>query len=120
MKLLFDQNISYRVAKGIQPIFPLAKQVREVGLENLTDRSLWDFAKKEGYTIVTFDSDFYDLNLVLGCPPKIIWLRIGNTSTENIIRVFQDNAALIMAFLEDPDYTEIGCLEIGKEIFETE
>ncbi len=31
MKILFDQNISFRVIKGIQDLFPLAKQVRELG-----------------------------------------------------------------------------------------
>ena len=51
MKLLLDQNISFRVIKGIKLVFPLAKQVRELGLENYTDRKIWDFAKKENYTI---------------------------------------------------------------------
>ena len=55
MRLLFDQNISFRVIKGIQDVFPLAKQVRELGLENYSDRLIWEFAKKEDYTIVTFD-----------------------------------------------------------------
>jgi predicted nuclease of predicted toxin-antitoxin system len=89
MKLLFDQNISFRAVKGIQDLFPLAKQVCELGLENSSDRSIWNFAKKENYSIVTFDSDFYDLNLVLGTPPKIIWLRTGNATTEDIIKLFR-------------------------------
>ena len=66
MKLLFDQNISFRVVRGLETVFPLAKQIRELGLENSTDREIWEYAKREGYTIVTFDSDFYDLTLVLG------------------------------------------------------
>lgn len=71
MRLLFDQNISFRVIKGINDLFPLAKQVRELGLENYSDRLIWDYAKKEDYTIVTFDSDFFDLNLILGTPQKL-------------------------------------------------
>jgi predicted nuclease of predicted toxin-antitoxin system len=89
MKLLFDQNISFRVIKGINDLFPLAKQVRELRLENYSDRSIWEFAKKENYSIVTFDSDFFDLNLILGSPPKIIWLRIGNATSEDIIQLFR-------------------------------
>ena len=50
MKLLFDQNISYRLVKKIKEFFPEAKQVRELNLENKTDRQIWDFAKKNGYT----------------------------------------------------------------------
>ncbi len=37
MKLLFDQNISYRLINGIIDVFPDSKQVRELGLENATD-----------------------------------------------------------------------------------
>jgi len=118
MRLLFDQNISFRVIKGIQDLFPLAKQVRELGLENYSDRSIWDFAKKENFTIVTFDSDFFDLNLILGTPPKIIWLRIGNATTEDIIQLFRQNVELIKEFLVNPDFSQLGCLEIGKDIFE--
>jgi predicted nuclease of predicted toxin-antitoxin system len=117
MKLLFDQNISFRAVKGLCEIFPEAKQVRELYLENATDRHLWEYAKKEGYTIVTFDSDFYDLTLLLGIPPKVIWLRFGNTSTDNLINILQENQNLIREFIENPDYSEVGCLELRKDIF---
>ncbi len=119
MKLLLDQNISFRVVKGIINLYPEVKQVRELQLENATDHEIWLYAKNQNFTIVTFDADFYDLNLVHGSPPKIIWLRIGNTSTENIINLFKDNYDLIRDFINNPEYFEIGCLEIGKDIFET-
>lgn len=61
MKLLFDQNISFRVSKKLQSSFPNCGQVRELHLEGKSDREIWDFAKREKYTIVTFDADFYDL-----------------------------------------------------------
>ena len=118
MKLLFDQNISFRVVRGLQTIFPLAKQIHELNLENLTDREIWEYAKREGYTIVTFDSDFYDLNLILGIPPKVIWLRFGNTSTNNLIKILTENQSIITEFIENPEYREIGCLELNKNIFE--
>lgn len=46
MKLLFDQNISFRILRIISPLFPEAKQIRELGLEGYTDRQIWDYAKK--------------------------------------------------------------------------
>ena len=52
MKLLFDQNISFRVIRGIQDLYPLAKQVHELGFENYSDRSIWDFAKKENILLL--------------------------------------------------------------------
>lgn len=114
MKLLFDQNISFRVIKGIKDIYPEAKQVKEVNLDNSTDREIWSFAKREGFTIVTFDSDFYDLTLIQGIPPKIIWLKTGNTTTEDIITTFRVNFDLIQEFLTNPEYKHVGCLEISR------
>ena len=112
MKLLFDQNISYRISQLIEDIFPESKQVRNLKLENSTDRQIWDYAKEKDYCIVTFDSDFYDLSLFRGSPPKIIWLRMGNTSTKSLEKIIRENEILIKEFLENSDYKEISCLEL--------
>ena len=112
MKLLFDQNVFYRISQLIEDIFPESKQVRNLKLENATDRRIWDFAKKNNYCIVTFDSDFYDLSLVQGSKPKIIWLRMGNTSTKSLEKIIRENEILIKEFLENSDYKEISCLEL--------
>ena len=113
MKLLFDQNISFRITKLVADNYPDAKHVSELGLENSTDSSIWEYAKSNGYSIVTFDSDFYDLSVVKGCPPKIIWLRIGNTCTSSIAKVLNEDWELIHAFLTDTSYKDLSCLEIG-------
>ena len=112
MKLLLDQNISFKITNKIQDIFPGSKQVRDLGLEDSKDSILWAYAKEHGFCIVTFDGDFYDLGLVKGSSPKVIWLRIGNTSTLNIEKVLRQNFDLIKSFLKDPEYKDIGCLEI--------
>ena len=70
MKLLLDQNISFRLIKRIINIFPESSQVRALGLENTTDFEIFEYAKKNNYTIVTFDSDFCDLNVMKGFTPK--------------------------------------------------
>ncbi|MFZ1678595.1 MAG: DUF5615 family PIN-like protein [Saprospiraceae bacterium] len=84
MKLLFDQNISFRIINKIEDIFPGAISVRELNKDNPHDFEIWKYAKSNDYSIVTFDSDFIDLSNLKGFPPKIIWLRIGNTSTKNL------------------------------------
>ena len=114
MKLLLDQNISFRITNKIQDIFPGSKQVRDLGLENSKDTILWAYAKEYDYCIVTFDGDFYDLGLLKGSSPKVIWLRIGNTSTQNIEKILRKNFDLIKSFLTDQEYKEIGCLEINS------
>jgi predicted nuclease of predicted toxin-antitoxin system len=108
MKLLFDQNISFRLIKRINDLFPDSKQVRELGLENSTDTEIFNFAKRNDFALVTFDSDFCDLNIIRGFPPKIIWIRTGNTTTKNLENLLRKKNDLIKLFLSE-DY---GCLEI--------
>jgi len=114
MKLLLDQNISFRIVKNIQNLFPGSIQVRELGLENFKDSRIWTYARENDYCIVTFDADFYDIGIIKGSSPKVIWLRLGNTSTKNIEKVLRKNFELIKTFLTDPDFIEIGCLEINS------
>jgi predicted nuclease of predicted toxin-antitoxin system len=112
MKLLFDQNISYRIIELVSNRYPEAVHIKQIGLNNATDNSIWIYAEENEYTIVTFDSDFYNLSLIKGCPPKIIWLRIGNTSTQMVAKILNDDFALIEAFLTDLSYESLACLEI--------
>jgi predicted nuclease of predicted toxin-antitoxin system len=112
VKLLFDQNISFRVSNRLRSVFPGCGQVRELKLEDKSDREIWDFAKKEQYTIVTFDADFYDLVTLYGHPPKVVWLRLGNTNTNNLITALQNHSEIIKAFVTDKNYSDISCLEI--------
>ena len=114
MKLLFDANISFRIVKHLLTLYPDAKQVRELGLEKSSDKQIWNFAKENHYSIVTFDADFYDLVTLYGHPPKIIWLRHGNTSTQNLVKSFEQHFEVIKSFLTDINYKEIGCLEIDE------
>jgi len=112
MKILFDQNISFRIVKRMKDIFPGCTQVRLEGLENTTDTNIHEFAKKNGYSIITFDADFYDLVTLKGHPPKVIWLRIGNTSTIGLENVLRENAEVIKEFITSAKRARIGCLEI--------
>lgn len=110
MKLLFDQNISYRLIQLISENYPKAQQVRALGLENATDLEIFKFAKNNEYTIVTFDSDFIDLSILKGFPPKIIWIRTGNTTTKNLTKFLIDKFEIIESFIEKND--ELSCLEL--------
>lgn len=109
MNLLFDQNISFRIVKKVADFFPGAKQVTDLNLHNSSDFNIWEFAKKNNYCIVTFDNDFIDISVLKGFPPKIIWLRIGNTSTNFIAEKIIENKSLIEEFILNSEH---GYLEI--------
>ena len=82
----------------------------KLGLLNKSDKDIWEVARHENFIIVSFDSDFYDLSITLGQPPKLIWIRSGNLTTKNLERILNDKADQILAFGNDP---EAGCLEVN-------
>ncbi len=112
MKLLFDQNISFRIVNNLKNLFPGSSQVRHLGLEDSSDIEIWNYAKTHNYAIVTFDADFFDFSIVKGVPPKIIWLRIGNTTTNNLIEILKEKSSSIQEFLSSKELEDVGCLEI--------
>ena len=109
MKLLFDQNISFRIMRLLPESFADCRHVRSVGLNDRNDEIIWQFAKQNDFTIVTFDADFFDLATLRGFPPKIVWLRTGNLTTFEISRRIISNSSIITSFINSP---EQNCLEI--------
>jgi predicted nuclease of predicted toxin-antitoxin system len=110
--LLFDQNISYRIVSKLSDFYPACRQVCELGLSNAEDIDIWDYARKNNYAIVTFDADFYDISLINGCPPKIIWLRTGNLATNQIADLLIQRRQQIVEFYSHPELISKACLEI--------
>ena len=108
MKLLFDQNLSFKLCDQLADIFPNSNYVRVLGLERAADRTFWQYAGSNGYTLVTLDADFAEMAALLGPPPKVIWLRHGNQSTAAIDRLLRKHAEAIIAFGSDA----AACLEI--------
>lgn len=103
MKLLLDENLSRRLVAALSDSFHDSTHVAAVGLGAATDRDIWEFARRHDYVIMSKDSDFNDLAFVHGPPPKVIWLRLGNSSTANIARTLADNHAVIQAFVDNDD-----------------
>lgn len=84
MKLLFDQNLSPRLVVFLSDIYPDSNHVFPLGLDQVSDAEVWAYARSEDFLIVTKDADFADLSMLLGFPPKVIWIRRGNCKTTNI------------------------------------
>lgn len=66
MKLLVDENISFRVLKSISSFFPQSIHVTNDSTRVKRDSEIFEYAKENDYTILTFDEDFYDLQLLRG------------------------------------------------------
>jgi len=101
MKLLFDQNLSFKLCHRLADVFPGSSQARLVGLAEASDRVAWEYAKAGGFTLVSLDSDIADMAALLGSPPKVIWLRCGNQPTAAIDALLRRHADAIGAFETD-------------------
>lgn len=97
MKLLLDQNLSRNLVRELNPLFPDSRHVLDVELDTATDREIWDYARTNGFTIVSKDSDFRQLAFLLGPPPKAVWVRAGNATTVEILTLLLDEHERIFA-----------------------
>lgn len=109
MKLLFDQNLSFKLCQSLADLFPGSSQVRLLGLAEADDRSVWQHAEANAFILVTQDSDFAEMAALYGHPPKVIWLRCGNQPTQAIAQRLRAHAQDIAEFGQDPNSS---CLEI--------
>lgn len=109
MKLLLDENLSYRMLAQLEAAFPGSDHVTRLGLQTVTDRALWDYAREHDFALVTQDSDFHELAALYGAPPKIIWLKCGNRSRRYVTNLLVEHREAILEFDAD---IEAGVAEI--------
>lgn len=110
MRLLLDQNLSPRLLVDLADLHRGSKHVRDVGLATADDDVVWRYAAEHGFTIVSKDADFHERSFLLGQPPKVIWIRRGNCSTDEIASILRSNHAAIIEFEAD---TEGSFLALG-------
>jgi len=75
MKLLLDQNISWKLVENLQEAFPGTGHVKTLLSTDASDRAIWKFAKANDFAVVTKDDDFEQRSVLNGHPPKVIWIR---------------------------------------------
>ena len=101
MKLLFDQNLSPKLVPRLADLYPGSNHVYHLGIDLTPDKEMREYAGREGFLIVTKDSDFSDLCILLGFPPKVIWIRRGNCSSADIESMLRNHKADIEALGRD-------------------
>lgn len=98
MKLLFDENLPPGLVGTLGPLFPGSFHVHACGLGAADDGLVWEHARQHGFTIVTKDSDYEQLSVLRGSPPRVIWLRTGNCTTAYLTALLTRYRDLIEAF----------------------
>ncbi len=102
MKLLFDQNLSPKLAVRLADLFPDSRHVQDLGLDLADDTVVWDRARQDGFTVVSKDEDYSHLSILRGSPPKVLWLLLGNCTTRQVEDTLRARVADILTFETDP------------------
>lgn len=101
MKLLFDQNLSWRLPLHLAELYPDSRHIRDFGLKGSQDLGIWEHAKSNDFAIVTKDKDFQQRSWLQGHPPKVIHLRVGNCTVQMIEDLLRKHSETIRKFITD-------------------
>lgn len=74
IRFLIDENLPATLATSL-PV--PCMHATDLGGQP-TDDALWEYARREGWVILTKDADFFDRLTLQGPPPKVVWMRTGN------------------------------------------
>ena len=112
MKLLLDENLSRRIVPFLQSDFPASTHVVLLGLESASDSEIWQYAKANGFVIVSRDADFQERSLFAGHPPQDIWLKIPNRSKTAVLNILLEHRTEIEQALSQENRA---CVEISSQ-----
>jgi len=101
VKLLFDENLSPLLPNRLKDFYPASLHVHDCGLSTSDDLAIWTYAKHNGLMIVSKDSDFQELSVLHGHPPKFVWLRVPNCSVEEIESLLRSALPAIEHFAQE-------------------
>lgn len=76
--------------------------MRDCGLRGFPDADVWEYARANAYTLISKDSDFQQRSVLYGSPPKLIWLRIGNCTRQQIVDLVTAHQHDILALETNP------------------
>ena len=111
MRLLFDEQLAEDLCELLRDAFPESHHVRLLGAGGASDEHVWQLAIDHGCVLVTKDEDFHRFSVLRGAPPKVVWLRIGNCTTGEILTLLLDSRIEIERFV---DHDEATVLELGR------
>jgi predicted nuclease of predicted toxin-antitoxin system len=110
VKLLLDENLSPHLVKLLSDLYPGSAHVHSCGMASATDAEIWEYAKANGFTIVSNDSDFEEKSILLGSPPKVILLRSGSCASRDVERLLRLALPSVSRFIVEDEET---CMILG-------
>jgi predicted nuclease of predicted toxin-antitoxin system len=110
VRLLFDEQLSEELISLLHDLFPDSLHVRQIGASGASDDTIWHHAADRDCLLVTKDQDFHRLSILRGAPPKVLWIRLGNCTTEAVAQLLRHHLHDIEFFASQHEAT---LLELG-------
>jgi len=67
-------------------------------MRGAADAAVWNYARENGYAIVSKDNDFRQRAFLYGPPPKVVWLSVENAGTDAIAMLIRAGGERLRAF----------------------
>jgi predicted nuclease of predicted toxin-antitoxin system len=110
MRLLFDEQLSNRLPGLLADCYPDSLHIESLDLGGAPDVIVWQTAVVHRCVLVSKDEDFHRLSVMHGAPPKVVWLRLGNCTTQDIVDLLRKHLEDVRQFdIQD----EVSVLELG-------
>ena len=104
MKFLVDQQLPPALVAFIHSQGHQAQHVRELGMKESDDRTIWRHAAANQMIMVSKDEDFYFLATTPGNTVKLLWVRIGNCRTKTLIESLSVQFSRIIVAFESGSF----------------
>ena len=110
MRLLFDEQLSEALPDLLSDVFPRSLHVRALAGSGVSDERVWELAIEHGCLLVSKDEDFHRLSVLRGAPPKVVWIRLGNCRTEEVVALLRRHASDLQSFADqgEPNFLALG------------
>jgi predicted nuclease of predicted toxin-antitoxin system len=104
-RLLFDDNLSNRLPQRLASTYPDSLHAASTVTRGASDDAIWEQARAGGFVLVTKDEDFQRMSVLRGAPPKVLWICLGNCTTDDIADLLEKNVEVVTAFIDHPEAT---------------
>lgn len=101
MRLLLDENISWRLTEPLRPHCQAVVHVRDIGLAAGSDSSIWRYAKQHQYDLLTKDEDFVRMVLTEGFPPRVVALHHAQLPAKELTMFVVSRLPQMRKFLDE-------------------
>jgi predicted nuclease of predicted toxin-antitoxin system len=99
VKLLLDYNLSPQLVALIADLCPGSAHIRSAGFAGETpDEVIWQYARENGFALLTCNYDFLDFTRRYGSPPQLIHLEEMNYPTRVAAGLLRAHALAISVF----------------------